>query len=89
LQLDDPINKYLPLKLVNPRYTADAAVSMKDFFQNVLLEEGEWFRSPAFLDKKPGSTFEYSNVGAALAAFVDPHWPAAHPQYQFQQQGGQ
>jgi len=35
---------------------ADSAVSMKDFFQNVLLKEGKWFHSSAFLDKKPGST---------------------------------
>jgi CubicO group peptidase (beta-lactamase class C family) len=120
LQLDDPINKYLPFKVVNPRYPAvpitlrqlathtssiadnefyekksyvlkpgqdvskmslqfedaqafipaDSAVSVKDFFQNVLLKEGKWFRPSAFLDKRPGNTFEYSNVGAALAAFV-------------------
>jgi len=41
-----------------------------DFLQNVLYKNGKWYSKESFLNKKPGELFEYSNVGATLAASV-------------------
>ncbi|WP_316793722.1 serine hydrolase domain-containing protein [Pedobacter frigoris] len=120
LNLDDPINKYLPFKVVNPYHpeipitvwhltthtssitdtkdymtktivlkdTADlvknlqidisptkfnspsAKISIEAFLNNMLNPSGKWYSKTAFSDKKPGEIFNYSNVGATLAALV-------------------
>ncbi|MBQ0732751.1 serine hydrolase domain-containing protein [Aquimarina celericrescens] len=44
--------------------------SMSDFLQSVLSENGKWYSKEGFLDKKPGELFEYTNVGATLAALI-------------------
>lgn len=115
LKLDDPINKYLPFKVVNPyfpkesitiRQLASHTSSIKDaaqyegkgyilrkknnagakvnknfrspnemmdyssFLQKILSIEGEWYKKRNFIKKAPGEIFEYSNIGAGLAALV-------------------
>lgn len=120
LKLDDPISKYLPYKIENPRFRENpitirqlvthtssihdneeylnrawvlydtinlkknlkidigeckfsapsTEVSMENFMINVLTEKGKWFKASTFLDHKPGQIFEYSNMGATLAALV-------------------
>lgn len=45
-------------------------VSMENFLINVLTEEGKWYKSNTFSEYKPGQIFEYSNMGATLAALV-------------------
>ncbi len=44
--------------------------SMTAFLQSVLHINGKWYSEEGFLKKKPGELFEYSNVGATLAASV-------------------
>ena len=120
LKLDDPINKYLPFKVENPKYretqitirhllthtssindneeylfrawilfdtinlernlkidigeckfsAPSTEVSMDSFLINVLAETGKWFRPSAFSQHKPGAIYNYSNMGATLAALV-------------------
>lgn len=119
LQLDDPINKYLPFKVKNPYFPKapitirqlsthtstitdteyydqqayllkqgeelaqydlsnvgeqfhdqDPPLSMEQFLKNLLTKKGDWYQKSNFLSKPPGSTYEYSNVGATLAAYV-------------------
>jgi CubicO group peptidase (beta-lactamase class C family) len=119
LNLDDPINKYLPFPVRNPyhpnkpitiRHLAthtssivdtdyyldksyvlkdgkdsaeinpseisqnfnlpETRITMGEFLKNILTENGEWYKKEGFLDKKPGELFEYTNVGATLAAFI-------------------
>ena len=115
LNLDDPINKYLPFKVINPNFSdtpitiqqlATHTSSIKDpsryekngyvlkeknngvaivnsnfrtpnemmtfdlFLKNILDKEGKWYKKKVFLKKEPGTTFEYSNIGAGLAAFI-------------------
>lgn len=119
LDLDDPVNKYLPFKLQNPYYPevqitirqltthtssirdskyydqksyvlvgAQNEVDMKKikrpenfndpeaftsigvFLKKCLDSNGEWYTKKGFLKNKPGEKFEYSNVGATLAAYV-------------------
>lgn len=120
LKLDDPINKYLPFKVMNPYYpeipitvrhlathtssindteeyltrtivlkdTVNLADNLKidisptkfnppsakmpieDFLNNILNVNGKWYLKDGFLNKKPGELYNYSNVGATLAALV-------------------
>ena len=118
LSLDDPINKHLDFKIVNPYFPNDSITirqltthtssiidgdiydeksyilkseiasedesierpesfnapsehtSMKSFLQAVLSKDGEMYSEANFLNTKPGSTFDYSNIGATLAALV-------------------
>ncbi|WP_229973251.1 serine hydrolase domain-containing protein [Pontibacter harenae] len=120
LNLDDPINKYLPFNILNPGYPEvpitirhlvthtssivdteeyltrnvilrdtislvrnvnidisptkfnppSTKTSLEDFLKDLLETSGEWYSKEAFSKRKPGSTYEYSNVGASLAALV-------------------
>lgn len=115
LNLDDPIDNYLPFEVSNPRFP-NSAITIRhlathtssitdpseyekrgyvlkdddnsgkkinrnfrasnemmtyvEFLEKVLNKEGEWYRSSTFLKKEPGRQFEYSNIGAGLAALV-------------------
>lgn len=40
------------------------------FLEKILSAEGEWYKKKNFIKKKPGEIFEYSNIGAGLAALV-------------------
>lgn len=40
------------------------------FLEKILSSNGEWYKKKNFLKKKPGAIFEYSNIGAGLAALV-------------------
>jgi CubicO group peptidase (beta-lactamase class C family) len=115
LDLDDPINKYLPFKVANPYFPKEAITvgqlashtstildakqyegkgyvlreventgtkanknfrspeQLMDyslFLEKIFSEEGEWYQKKNFIKKKPGEIFEYSNLGAGLAALV-------------------
>lgn len=114
LNLDDPVNKHVPFKVINPyfpdipitiRQLATHTSSIKDspryekngyvlkddnkeakanrnfrspdemmaqsvFLERILNKEGTWYKKNNFLNKKPGETFEYSNIAAGLAAFI-------------------
>ncbi|NND34578.1 MAG: serine hydrolase [Saprospiraceae bacterium] len=43
---------------------------MIDFLEHIYSEEGKWYRSRNFLKEKPGAVFHYSNLNAALAAYL-------------------
>lgn len=113
LNLDDPIEKYLPFKVRNPYYpeipitinhlathtssirdtefydskcyvlkenvgsgntdfskfnSSESKIPMIEFLKKVLLKDGELYKKEGFLEKKPGEIFEYTNIGATLAA---------------------
>ncbi|OKL40142.1 serine hydrolase domain-containing protein [Pontibacter flavimaris] len=120
LNLDDPVNKYLPFNVFNPEYPEvpitirhlvthtssivdteayltrnvvlrdtinlvhnlsidisptkfnppSTKTSLEGFLKNLLGTGGEWYSKEAFSERKPGSIYEYSNVGASLAALV-------------------
>lgn len=40
------------------------------FLKNVLSIDGEWYSKKGFTKTAPGKKYEYSNIGAALAAYV-------------------
>ncbi|NHF60870.1 beta-lactamase family protein [Flavobacteriaceae bacterium TP-CH-4] len=119
LDINDPINDYLPFKVVNPAYpeepitikqlathtgtiydgdlyseksyiieseglyekakalqiseefnSPEADMEMGDFLRNFLSKDGSWYLKTNYLENKPGERYEYSNVGATLAAYV-------------------
>ena len=45
-------------------------ISLMAFLENMLSEDGQWFDPEVFSENRPGEIYEYSNVGAALAAAV-------------------
>lgn len=45
-------------------------VSLPVFLQNVLTPAGKWYQPKGFPPHRPGTRYEYSNVGTALAAYV-------------------
>ena len=52
---------------LNPPFTH---TSLLTYLKKVLPANGEWYKKDGFLKNKPGEIFEYSNVGATLAALV-------------------
>ena len=40
------------------------------FLENLLAPTGKWFNPKIFSKNVPGSQFEYSNIGATLAAYI-------------------
>lgn len=120
LKLDDPINKYLPFKVFNPKFSENQItirhlvthtssiidtkeymtrtiilkdtnnlaqnlkidisptkfcppsekMSIEEFLNNILNVNGKWYYKEGFSGKKPGAIYEYSNIGATLAALV-------------------
>ena len=119
LNLNDPIEKYLPFKVINPKFPnekitihqlathtssisdnefylsknyylkpnqdlsnvklnfddeqvfnpSNSIISMDLFLENILSENGKWNKS-SFSENKPGTMYEYSNIGTVLSAFI-------------------
>jgi len=46
------------------------AIGLSDFLKQVLSKEGKWYRKKNFLKQEPGSTADYANLNAALAAYL-------------------
>lgn len=47
-----------------------AKITIEAFLQNTLDNRGKWYLKDVFLNKKPSEIYNYSNVGATLAALV-------------------
>ncbi len=45
-------------------------ISLAAFLKECLTEEGEFYSASRFSKNKPGTSYEYSNLGAALAAYI-------------------
>ncbi|MGB5693350.1 MAG: serine hydrolase domain-containing protein [Flavobacteriaceae bacterium] len=54
-------------EILNPPGTK---LSLSEFLPKILASDGIYYSEDVFLKAKPGSKFEYSNVGATLAAYV-------------------
>ncbi len=48
----------------------NAKVTMKTYLQHFLSKDGPWYSKKNYSKNKPGENYEYSNVGATLAAHV-------------------
>lgn len=45
-------------------------IPLGKFLENILDVNGEWYTTKNFYDFKPGSIYEYTNIGATLAAYI-------------------
>ena len=98
LNIDKPINNYLPFKISNPNFPNDEilikhlATHTSSFDYNELVVESLYTDEPqlnkaletfmhdyfqhgkygeiTFTENKPGSNWNYSNIGSALAAYI-------------------
>jgi CubicO group peptidase (beta-lactamase class C family) len=65
------VEKNLKIDIGECKFSASSTeVSMENFLINVLTENGKWFKPSAFSKHKPGTIFNYSNMGATLAALI-------------------
>jgi len=49
---------------------ANTQMPMDQFIKNLVSKEGAWYSKGNFLKQRPGTTSVYSNLGAALAAYL-------------------
>ena len=47
-----------------------SALQNEEFLYNILAKEGSWYSKKNYLKAKPGTTKEYANLNAALAALI-------------------
>jgi len=56
---------------INSNFRApDEMMPHGDYLKKILSKDGAWYKKSTFLKKRPGKVFEYSNIGAGLAAYV-------------------
>jgi CubicO group peptidase (beta-lactamase class C family) len=48
----------------------DSTMSLGTFLEKYLSTEGKWYLKEGFINKQPGALYEYTNVGATLAAYI-------------------
>lgn len=51
-------------------YNQNDTVTMARFLHNTYCKEGEWYSEYNFLNTAPGTTYQYSNIGATLLAYI-------------------
>ncbi|WP_300489792.1 serine hydrolase domain-containing protein [Flavobacterium sp.] len=54
-------------QILNP---AESAVGLNIFTRDMLTFHGKWHMADTFLNKAPGTQYEYSNTGTTLAAYI-------------------
>jgi len=67
--------KGLPLKYkILFKWTSkNNKITLGEFLKNHLGEKGKFYKKKSFFKSKPGTKFEYSNLGSALAAYIIEH----------------
>jgi len=45
-------------------------LSLREFCENYLSQEGEWYKNENFHQTKPGLQYDYSNIAATLVAYI-------------------
>lgn len=68
---DEPTDSTKTQIAIDEQFNApDAKIPMLDFLGKMLSDQGEWYLGEGFSKNRPGTIFEYSNIGATLAAAV-------------------
>ncbi|MEM7656199.1 MAG: serine hydrolase domain-containing protein [Bacteroidota bacterium] len=58
------------IKRAIKRYNRNEEIPQAEFLKRIYHPEGVWYHPKHFLKQAPGTTYEYSNNGAALASLV-------------------
>ncbi|MEL6925146.1 MAG: serine hydrolase domain-containing protein [Bacteroidota bacterium] len=58
------------MKYMLRKNSKNTALSMEEYFRHVLVKDGAWYKRKNFYRWAPGTHYAYSNIGAALAAFI-------------------
>jgi CubicO group peptidase (beta-lactamase class C family) len=48
----------------------DSDISLREYLLSSLSSTGKWYDEKIFLEKRPGTVYEYSNIGFALAGYL-------------------
>jgi CubicO group peptidase (beta-lactamase class C family) len=65
------LDRNLAIDIGECKFSAPStAIPMEAFLKNILEKDAVWYKTAGFLKNKPGEIFEYSNIGATLAALV-------------------
>jgi CubicO group peptidase (beta-lactamase class C family) len=51
-------------------YGANKRMPMDQFVRNFVAKDGAWYSKNTFLKQRPGTTMEYSNLGATIAGLI-------------------
>jgi len=51
-------------------YNDNQKMSLSEFLETILSPKGKWFDENLYSDYKPGTNFDYSNLGFALVAYI-------------------
>ena len=69
--LKDDVEVSEELKAISEDFNApDSKIPLINFLEKMLSPDGAWYEETGFLKNEPGEIFEYSNVGATLAAAI-------------------
>jgi len=71
--LNDTINlkQNLNIDILPTKFNPPTAkITIEEFLKNTLDNRGKWYLKDVFLNRKPGEIYNYSNIGATLAALV-------------------
>ncbi len=69
--LKDDVQVSDSLKSISENFNSpDMNLPLIVFLEKLLSEDGEWYEAAGFLEKQPGEIYEYSNIGATLAAAI-------------------
>lgn len=60
----------LKIDISPTQFNPPSKISIEEFLTHVLSEDGKWYSKDVFTENKPGEIFNYSNIGATLAALV-------------------
>lgn len=57
-------------KVLFKKMLKNESIPLAEFLENTLSTKGKWYKKKNFYKKAPGTTEEYTNIGAALAGYI-------------------
>ncbi len=55
---------------VLPQFNHTEEITMGEFLEHKLTANGQWYEPEVFTEERPGTTYEYSNLGSTLLAYI-------------------
>lgn len=70
MENDEEISVFKNIDILEKFNDSESKITIDEFVKKLLMPQGEWYKKENYLKTRPGSIFEYSNVGATLAAYI-------------------